>query len=129
VPSSTKLVHTGQPWLPSVRMLPVSFLSPLLSPPCLSSLLSFSDRTTLFLAAKLFTSKFSLGRRLQNSVWRCGRGQRPVFDPVVPEVNVELGLAPRGQQGNFGCMYMGHTCYGMYCFIADVILVFSEVCY
>jgi hypothetical protein len=110
VPSSTKLVHTGQLWLPSVRMLPVTFLSLLYSPPYLSSSLSFSDCITLSLAAKLFISKFSLGRRLQNSVCRCGRSQRPLLDPVVPEVIFELGLAPRGQQDNFGCMYLGHTC-------------------
>ena len=110
MPSSTKLVHTGQLWLPSMRRLPVTFLSPLLSAPLLSFFLSFGDCITLSLAAKLFISKFSLGRRLQNSVWRCGRGHRPLLDPVVPKVIFELGLAPRGQQGNFGCMYLGLTC-------------------
>ena len=109
VPSSAKLVLSGQLWLPSVRMFPVTFLSPLLSPPYLSSFLSFNGSSTLSPAAKQLTSKFCLGRRPPNSRLKCGRDQRPLLDPVVPEVNVVLGLAPRGQQGNFGLCISGHT--------------------
>ena len=86
VPSRTKLVQTGQLTFlrPSVRMVPVTLLSLLLSPPYLSSSLSSSVRVTLSLAAELWSSKFRLGCRHLNSVRRCGRGQRPLLDPVVP---------------------------------------------
>ena len=86
VPSRTKLVQTGQLTFlrPSVRMVPVTFLSPLISPSYLSSFLSSSVWVTLSLTAELWVSKFRLGCRHQNSVRSCGRGQRPLLDPVVP---------------------------------------------
>ena len=59
----------------SVRMLPVTFLSPPLPLPNFPP----SCRPAFALLCPWLRSC-----RHQNSVRRCGRGQRPLLDPVVP---------------------------------------------
>ena len=109
---------------------PTPFL-PLLSPILPSLYVSVLAKLTLILVQLEFTSNFSLGGGLQNSLWLSGLGQSPLPGPVVPVCVLWLGLAPRNQEstsvdsvcmGWYTIIWYSNSVYGLSCIIMVVCI-------